>query len=598
MKITEATIVSEKNKTIVSVVWFRDEYICKRYEGSIGQRVLVFGKISEGYMNMGYQITAPLLFTDYPEKYEGKIIPVNKKYKGMSAEYFENIIKCTETIPLQEPFTDEFRRENDLLSISELSAELHEPRNIKSLANAYKQVDLEDLVYFALNLQKQTVGDKSSYPDIRKSDLMEKAISELPFTLTEGQQTAIDGSRKNMSTKQEVNALVQGDVSCGKSIVAYLLALLFVENGYQAAILAPTVVLASQHYEDAKAFFEKYGYTVAFVNGSLKKKDREDIMKKLKEGRIDVLIGTHAATSDDFEFKNLGLAVIDEEQRFGVTCREKIKTKSEKPIFYVTMSATPIPRTLATCLYGEGTGIYSIKTLPGGRQSVDTVMTNRYNVPDILKSELANGRQGYVVCALITDDNKDDEDESPIISVEKTLAAYKKALPGYNIEALTGKTKDKEVLRIMQDFKDGKIHVLISTTVIEVGVNNPNASVIIIQNAERFGLSTLHQLRGRVRRGTYKPYCLLVSEKQDSDRLKALVRTEDGFELSMEDLNLRHSGNLIGTEQSGRNKYVELAISKQPLFEYAKELAKKLVEKKEDEQCLKFFEEIQLSDPI
>jgi ATP-dependent DNA helicase RecG len=399
-----------------------------------------------------------------------------------------------------------------------------------------------------------------------------------------------------MASKKEVNALVQGDVSCGKSIVAYLLILLLLENGYQGALLAPTVVLASQHYDDAKTFFSKYGYQVDFINGSLKKKERTGLLKRLASGDIDVLVGTQAAVSDDVAFKNLGIAIVDEEQRFGVTCREKIKTKSVKPIFYITMSATPIPRTLATCIYGEGTGIYSIKSMPGGRQSVDTILTDSYKVPDILKSELAAGRQGYVVCALITEDNKNDDAEkeaNPIISVEKTLAAYRRALPGYNIEALTGKTKDKECLQIMQDFKEGKINVLVSTTVIEVGVNNPNASVIVIQNAERFGLSTLHQLRGRVRRGSYKPYCILVSDKRDSERLDVLVRTEDGFELSMEDLNLRRSGNLIGTEQSGKNRFVELAIRKSEVFDYAKVLARELRERKEDETFLKFYNRLE-----
>ncbi len=596
MKLTEAIVLSENNKKFISVVWFNDEYIYKRYEKSAGQRVLLYGKIGNGMGGMGYQMVSPILFTDYPDKYEGKIIPANKKYRGMSNEYFTEVINATVPMELEEPFSKDFREKHSLMSINTLSENLHDPEGVDELAKAFKQVDVEDLVYFALNLSKNIADQKNEYPQIKSRKILDEAIGGLPFKLTDGQMAAVNGLAENMASKKEVNALVQGDVSCGKSIVAYLLILLLLENGYQGALLAPTVVLASQHYDDAKTFFSKYGYNVEFINGALKKKERTGLLKRLASGDIDVLVGTQAAVSDDVAFKNLGIAIVDEEQRFGVTCREKIKTKSVKPIFYITMSATPIPRTLATCIYGEGTGIYSIKSMPGGRQSVDTILTDSYKVPDILKSELAAGRQGYVVCALITEDNKNDDAEkeaNPIISVEKTLAAYRRALPGYNIEALTGKTKDKECLQIMQDFKEGKINVLVSTTVIEVGVNNPNASVIVIQNAERFGLSTLHQLRGRVRRGSYKPYCILVSDKRDSERLDVLVRTEDGFELSMEDLNLRRSGNLIGTEQSGKNRFVELAIRKSEVFDYAKVLARELRERKEDETFLKFYNRLE-----
>lgn len=591
MKITEAVVSSETNRRFVNIVWFHDTYIKDRYENAIGKRVMVFGKISKTYMDTGYQITAPIIFTDYPQMYEGKIIPANKKYKGLSAEYLAQIINAAATMPLQEPFSDRFRQENGLMSITELSESLHSLTDDQhQIARGFRQVDIEDLIYLSLNLNKQITNNKEKYPTISKCEVFNRAISELPFELTDGQKEALYGLREHLMDKSEVNALVQGDVSCGKSIVAYLLLLLLAENGYQGALLAPTVVLASQHYEDALSFFEKYGFSVAFVHGSLKKKEREAIKNGLKDNKINILVGTQAAVSDDIEFDKLGLAIIDEEQRFGVTCREKIKTKSTDPIYYVTMSATPIPRTLATCLYGEGTGIYSIKSLPSGRQSVDTILTDSFNVPEILKTELRNGRQAYVVCALITEDNKDDDsDKPPIVSVEKTLAKYKAAFPQYNIEALSGKTKDKDTLRIMQDFKDGKINILISTTVIEVGVNNPNASVIVIQNAERFGLSTLHQLRGRVRRGSYKPYCILMSA-QKSERLKALVETDNGFELANKDLELRHSGNLIGTEQSGKNKFVELAISKPAIFELAKKMASQLRLYGEDQTFLDFYE--------
>lgn len=588
---TFASVYSESNKQSVRLVWFHTTYPAERYEDSIGKRVLVFGKVDyDDYMHQ-YKFTSPILFTDYCEKYEGKIIPAYKKYRGMSDDYYSEIICNSSKMDLEEPFTKGFREKYNLLSLKDMSNNLHNPKDIYSLQVSYRQIDIEDMIYFSTHLQRNAQAFQKESPRIIKHEVFDRAIKELPFELTEGQRTALYGLKENIENGKELNALVQGDVSCGKSIVAYLLLLLFAENGYQGALLAPTIVLASQHYNEAASFFEKYGYKVGFLNNTVKRKERAGLIKDLKEGNIDILVGTHAVVADEVEFKNLGAAVIDEEQRFGVTCREKIKTKAKgNPIVYVSMSATPIPRTLATCIYGEGTGIYSIKSMPNGRKPVDTVITDSFQVPEILKSELKAGRQGYVVCALI--DDNEEEEENPIVSVEKTKKAYEKALPEYRIEALTGKTKEADIVRIMQEYKEGKIHVLISTTVIEVGVNNPNSSVIIIQNAERFGLSTLHQLRGRVRRGTYKPYCILISEAKDNERLKALVSTEDGFKLSEMDLNLRKSGNLIGTEQSGRNHFVELLINKPKIYEYSRRLAMDLISRGEDERFVTVMDKI------
>ena len=582
---TQAVVKSTRNNEEVGITWFHTTYPFERYYSSIGKDVLVYGKIQAD--NFSYTrkfcMISPIIFTDYLPEYEGKIISAMKKYKGLSVDYFNRIINHANSLDLEEYMPDRIRSKYNLYSLKELNNALHNPESIEELKKGFKQVDVEDLTYFAVEMIKTYQITKEGAPKIIKTEVLEKAVNELPFTLTDGQKEALNGLVKNIRSESELNALVQGDVSCGKSIVAYLLMLLFAENGYQTMLLAPTIVLASQHYKDAEEFFNKYGFKVAFINGTLKKKDRLSLLKDLEEGNIDVLIGTHAAVNEDVKFKNLGIAIVDEEQRFGVECRERVKTKAPegKQIVYVSMSATPIPRTLATCLYGEGTGIYSIASMPNGRQSVDTIISNKFEVPKILRDELKAGRQGYVVCALIDDDVEEDEG-NPIISVEKTKKAYEKALPGYRVEALTGKTKEAETLRIMEEYKEGKINVLISTTVIEVGVNNPNSSVIVIQNAERFGLSTLHQLRGRVRRGTYKPYCILESLDEGNERLRALAATEDGFKLSKMDLELRRSGNLLGIEQSGKNHFVELLLSKPNTYEYAKGIAKDMIENKEE----------------
>ncbi len=586
IEMTIAFIEDETTHQTLMITWFHTSYPYERYKDSIGNRFLVYGKIVYDKEYDNYKMTSPIIFTDYCSKYEGRLIPAYKKYRGMSAEYFENIIKTASTIDLDESMAKDFRESHWFESLAELSMSLHEPKDYASFSKACKQIDVEDLIYFALHMIKNNTNGKNT-PNISKDFIYRRAICNLPFTLTRGQQETLEGLKENIRSGKELNALVQGDVSCGKSIVAYLLMLLFVENGYQTMLLAPTIVLASQHYKDAKLLFEKYGYTVEFINGTLKKKERKELLDKLQSGSVNVLIGTHAAVSDDVVFKNLGLSIVDEEQRFGVTCREKVKTKAKEgtQTVYVAMSATPIPRTLATCLYGEGTGIYSIASMPNGRQSVDTLITDSFKVPNILKNELKAGRQAYVVCALI-EDSEENENESEIVSVEKTKSVYEKELPGYKVAVLTGKTKDDETLRIMQDYKDGKIDVIISTTVIEVGVNNPNSSVIVIQNADRFGLSTLHQLRGRVRRGTYKPYCILISQDKENERLKILASTEDGFKLSQLDLDLRKSGNLIGTEQSGKNHFVELVLQKPRFYEYARNVAYELIERGEAEHFL------------
>lgn len=595
MDMSRAVVKSEKNNEEIGITWFHTTFPAERYADSINKTVLVYGKIQADNFSYtrNYCMISPIIFTDYPEAYEGKIISAMKKYKGMSDDYFNEVINHSNLLSLDDYFSADTREKYSLYSLKELHNALHNPENENELKKAFKQVDIEDLIYFSIKLSENN-KTQNSVPKILKTSVFDKAITDLPFTLTEGQYEALNGIKKAFMSGNISNALVQGDVSCGKSIVAYLLMLLLMENGYQATLLAPTVVLASQHYKDASEFFNRYGFKTTFVHGGLKKREKDNIIKSIKSGEINAIIGTHALVSDSYEFSNLGLAIIDEEQRFGVTCREKIKEKINKnSIFYISMSATPIPRTLAGCIYGDNTDIYSIKSMPNGRQSVDTILDNSFKVPDILKRELKEGRQAYVVCALIGD-NEDDE-ENPIVSVQATKKAYEKALPGYRVEVVTGKTKDAELLKIMDDFKSGLINVLISTTVIEVGVNNPNASVIVIQNAERFGLSTLHQLRGRVRRGTFKPYCILVSEDINNERLKAICSTEDGFKLSMMDLELRRSGNLIGLEQSGKNHFVELLISKPKTYEYAKLIAKDMIERGEQLEFTRIMDKIYVS---
>jgi ATP-dependent DNA helicase RecG len=578
-KMVEAFFTSDKYGTSLKIVWFHTDYPFTLYHEHIGEKFLVYGTLQEGYNGGIPQIISPVFFTNCYHQLYGRIIPCyktpgSKRFQGFSEEALSDLIIRSADEDLTAPFEDVFLKAHNLLSPSELSKNLHEPESELEIKKAKMQLALEDLTYFSLKMLSMDEANCGGSVRIEKRDLTKKIIDGLPFTLTDGQKDALNQISVKLMRGTQVNALVQGDVSCGKSIVAFLLAALFCENGYQVAMLAPTVTLASQHYEEVKKTLEPYGIRCGFLHGALKAKEKKELLEELKKGNIDLLIGTHALVSDRVEFANLGLAIIDEEQRFGVICREKLREKAKNPISYISMSATPIPRSYAIGLYGESVDLFSIKSMPAGRKPVKTFITDQFEVPRLVAHEMENGRQVYVVCALI--DDAGSEEESDIVSAEKTKAIYQKAFPDRRIELLSGKTKDDKMLEIMQDYKDKKVDILIATTVIEVGVNNPNSSVIIIQNAERFGLSTLHQLRGRVRRGSYQPYCVLMSKDVNNDRLLAMQKTDDGFELSRLDLEQRKSGNLIGTKQSGKNKFMETMFTYPKLYELSKAYAREL----------------------
>lgn len=357
--------------------------------------------------------------------------------------------------------------------------------------------------------------------------------------------------------------------------------------------MAPTVVLASQHYDELTKLLEGTGLTCAFLNGSLKKKEKDSILSKLASGEINIAVGTHSLTEDSVVFQNLGLIVIDEEQRFGVEKREKMRTKAICNPVYVSMSATPIPRTMASIIYGKNVGLFTIQSMPNGRKPVKTMHMKDQAIPGILVRELLAGRQAYVICPLI-EENANSELMTDCLSVMETKDHYDRLLHnfGFRSEVLTGKMSEKEMLVVLDDFKNNKIQILISTTVVEVGVNNPNATVIVIQNAERFGLSSLHQLRGRVRRGSYEPYCILQSKDANNERIAAMCQTDNGFELSKLDLQIRKTGDILGTIQSGSNRYIELMQNYPNSYKYAEKLAEELDERGELDQFLKTMDEI------
>ena len=381
---------------------------------------------------------------------------------------------------------------------------------------------------------------------------MSDVINVLPFNLTKAQLRVLEEIDSDMESEKPMNRLLQGDVGSGKTVVAMISAYKAVKSGYQVAVMAPTTILASQHLVNFNKILEQFEIKCELLISSLTKKQKEQMLERLKNGEIDILIGTHALLQENVEFKKLGLVVTDEQHRFGVKQRSIIAGKGNNPDVLV-MTATPIPRTLAIIVYGD-LDISIIDELPPNRKKIDTVAVKE-NMADriisFIKKNVDEGRQAYIVCPFV-DENEEMED---VKSVEELAKTYKeKIFKDYKVEILHGKMKPKDKEKTMQDFKENKISILISTTVIEVGVDVPNANIMVIENAERFGLAQLHQLRGRVGRGEYQSYCILKYNSNSQlvrERMKTMTQTEDGFKIAEKDLELRGAGEFFGTKQHG-----------------------------------------------
>ena len=435
------------------------------------------------------------------------------------------------------------------LSKNEAIAEVHNPTDIILLKKARQRLKYEELFMYLLKInylkQKLSEDDKAIKRDIDR-DKIDKFIKKLPYELTTDQNTVIDEILNDMASPKKMNRLLQGDVGSGKTIVALIATYANYLSKYQTAIMVPTEILATQHYNEACKLFEKEKMNIALLTSSTKAKERDSILKKLENGEIDLIIGTQSLIQEKIVFNNLGLVITDEQHRFGVNQRNEFKNKGIAPDV-LSMSATPIPRTYALTIYGD-MEVSSIKTKPVGRKNVITYFRRERDITEVLemmKKEVDLGHQIYVIAPMIEADDKELENVSDL--EEKMNKAFGKIC---KIGAIHGKLEQKEKNKIMKDYEDGKIDILISTTVIEVGVNVPNASMIVIFDANLFGLSTIHQLRGRVGRSDIQSYCILIA-KDNQERLKFLENCHDGFEISEYDFKNRGEGDLFGIRQSG-----------------------------------------------
>ena len=481
-----------------------------------------------------------------------KIEPIYYTTLGLSVKQISKFITSIlyddyEVVDLVPRYLNE---KYNLLSKKIAIQNIHNPVDILVLKKARQKIKYEELFMYVLKLnylKRKISNDANAIERVIDREKIDKFINNLPFKLTLDQSKAVNDIINDLSIKKRMNRLLQGDVGSGKTIIAFISIYANYLSKYQSALMAPTEILAKQHYEEAKKIFADYKMNIALLTSSTSSKDKKEIYDGLESGKINLVIGTHSLIQDSVSYKKLGLVITDEQHRFGVHQRDTFKNKGISPDI-LSMSATPIPRTYALTIYGD-TDISSIKSKPIGRKEIITIFKKEKDITDVLlmmKKELDLNHQIYVVAPMI-DGDEDDERESVNDLEEKMNKAFGKVC---KIGIIHGKLDSKEKNKIMNNFENGKINILISTTVIEVGVNVPNASMIVIFDANMFGLSTLHQLRGRVGRSDIQSYCILVA-KESLERLRLLEKTNDGFEISEYDFQVRGEGDLFGTRQSG-----------------------------------------------
>ncbi len=617
-----SAIIEDKTGAI-KVIWFNQPYLTKILKK--GEKVYLSGKALLGksgiYIgNPTYEKCSSLESSNYA----GKIIPVYPETKGLSSKWLRSILrplllefknKIPETLP------EEIIKKENLLSISKALWQIHFPISLKSAQKAQTRFSFEELFFIQLFIleKRLKLNQKKSFTIPFDVSLVQSLIQELPFKLTNAQRKAIWQILKDIEKPRPMNRLLEGDVGSGKTVVAIIAALLTIKAGYQVAFMAPTEILAKQHFQEINKLLSNFNINIGLLTGKtdkwFSKKLKNDtieisrikLLEKIIEGEINFLVGTHALIQDKVKFKNLGLIILDEQHRFGIEQRAKLVQKSKskrlkskiKIPHLLSMTATPIPRTLALTIYGD-LDLSLIDELPKGRKKIITKIITpdkRQQAYNFIKKEIKKKRQAFVICPRIESSNNGLEinnnaanraiDKSGWAEVKAVKEEYnklsQKIFPNFNIAMLHGKIAVKEKERIMKNFNYRKIDILVSTSVIEVGIDIPNASVVLIEGADRFGLAQLHQFRGRVGRDKHQSFCFIFSDsksKKTHQRLKALIKCEDGFALAEKDLIIRGPGSFFGIKQWGIPDLAMNALSNISLVEKIREIAKEYLDLK------------------
>lgn len=583
---------------IMDLVWFNGgKYAKQNYR--IGKDYLVFGK--PGIFNNRIQVTHPDI--DEADKVDVSGMGLQPYYNttekmkksGLNSRAIE---KLTRTMldrlkePIPETLTAEMLNRLHLIERDEALRAIHYPHDHRQLERARARMKFEELFFVQLNIVRYVSDNRRKYRGYVFSKIGDTFNgfyhNNLPFALTEAQKRVLREIRKDVASGRQMNRLLQGDVGSGKTLVALMSMLIAIDNGYQACIMAPTEILAEQHLQTIAAFLKGMEIRVALLTGIVKGKRRQEVMEGLLDGSIQILVGTHAVIEDTVQFARLGMVVVDEQHRFGVAQRAKLWHKSQNPPHVLVMTATPIPRTLAMTLYGD-LDVSVIDELPPGRKPIVThhfLDSNMIRLYDGIRQQIHQGRQVYIVFPLIEESEKSD-----LKNLEDGFEVLKQVFPEFRLSKVHGKMKPKDKEDEMQKFVSGDTQILVATTVIEVGVNVPNASVMVILEAQRFGLSQLHQLRGRVGRGADQSYCILVTSPKLNEvtrkRIDIMCETNDGFRIAEADLKLRGPGDLEGTQQSGMAfdlKIADIARDGQ-LVQIARDEAQHIID--EDPTCIK-----------
>lgn len=531
----------------MNIVWYNNRYVKNAFR--TGEEIYFFGKASSKKNKL--EMINPIYEKKGKERFMGRIVPIYPLSEGITQKLVQSAMeqaigyadKLTEYIP------ERVLERYSMPGISEAMRSIHFPESFSDYEKARRRFVFEELLLLQLALlRKRSRNEDIRIEPFTKTDYYKEFIEKLPFDLTNSQKRVIEEIHRDFLKTRPMNRLVQGDVGSGKTAVCAAGIYTAVKNGYQTAIMAPTEILANQHYDTFSVFFKESNIKIALLTSSTKNK--LELYKSIKNGEIDLVIGTNAIIQKDVEYKNLRLVVTDEQHRFGVSQRGALSEKGENPHTLI-MTATPIPRTLSLILYGD-LDISVIDKLPPGRKPVSTYAVGedmRKRIYAFLDKHIKNGSQAYVVCPLVEESDKSELENAE--SVHKRLSGI---FPQYNIGLIHGRMKPQEKDSVMRAFVGKNIDILVSTTVIEVGVNVPNSNIMIIENAERFGLSTLHQLRGRVGRGAEQAYCIMFTDSKSDvtkNRMETMCKSNDGFYISEQDLRLRGPGDFFGTRQHG-----------------------------------------------
>jgi ATP-dependent DNA helicase RecG len=553
LNITKVAI--DDGSSVVYGVWYNQAHVKKQL--AQGTKVIVSGKVDRGYGVVQLNVDDFEVWEAGETLHTGRIAPIYTGSGKLNSRTLRMIIKglLDSIIPgIKEFLPPSLLEKYRLMPLAQALQEIHFPPTLEAARLAKRRFIFEELFLLQLGLARLKgafTKDKKGLVHLREAALVQEFSDCLPFQLTGAQERVLASVFKDMESPQIMSRLIQGDVGSGKTVIAALGLVKSVAGGYQGAMMAPTEILAEQHYQNLRQLLQPLGITVGLLTGSITKKQKRDLLADIKAGLVGIVVGTHALIQEEVEFKTLGLIVIDEQHRFGVRQRGVLQQKGYNPDVLV-MTATPIPRTLALTLYGD-LDLSVIDELPPGRKPVKTHWVSPNKAPGMygfIREQVEQGRQAYVVCPLVEESEKVD------LEAATTLAEtwQQQVFPNLVIGLLHGRMKAQEKDGVMEDFRQGKIQILVSTTVIEVGVDVPNATIMVVKDAERFGLAQLHQLRGRVGRGEHQSFCLLISDTHSEEgmaRLRIMEKSADGFIIAEEDLKLRGPGEFFGTRQSG-----------------------------------------------